>query len=50
MLYDNKASTNLTAKEGIQIGREEREESGYHGGVGRGGFRKGKNNNENSNS
>ena len=27
MLYDNKAGTNLTAKEGIQIVREEMEES-----------------------
>ena len=50
MLYDNKAGTNLTAKEGIQIVREEMEEIGYHVVVGRGDFRKGKKNDENSDS
>ena len=41
MLYDNKAGTNLTAKEGIRIVREEMEEIGYNVVVGRGDFRKG---------
>ena len=50
MLYDNKAGTNLTAKEGIRIVREEMEEIGYHVVVGRGDFRKGKNSDEDSNS
>ena len=42
MLYDNKAGTNLTAREGIQIVRDEMEEIGYHVVVGRGDFGKGK--------
>lgn len=41
MLYDNKAGTNLTAKEGIRIVRKEMEEIGYNVVVGRGDFRKG---------
>lgn len=41
MLYDNKAGTNLTAKEGIRIVREEMKEIGYHVVIGRGDFRKG---------
>lgn len=40
MLYDNKAGTNLTAKEGICIVREEMKEIGYEMIVGRGDFRK----------
>lgn len=41
MLYDNKAGTNLTAKEGIRIVRKEMEEIGYNVVVARGDFRKG---------
>lgn len=40
MLYDNKAGTNLTAKEGICIVRQEMEEIGYEMVVARGDFRK----------
>ena len=40
MLYDNKAGTNLTAKEGIRVVREQMEEIGYEMVVGRGDFRK----------
>ncbi len=40
MLYDNKAGTNLTAKEGIRIVRQEMEEIGYEMVVDRGDFRK----------
>ena len=41
MLYDNKAGTNLTAKEGIRVVREQMEEIGYEMVVERGDFRKG---------
>lgn len=40
MLYDNKAGTNLTAKEGIRIVRQEMEEIGYEMVVDRGDFKK----------
>lgn len=40
MLYDNKAGTNLTAKEGIEIVYREMKEIGYNVVVGRGDFRK----------
>lgn len=40
MLYDNKAGTNLTAKEGIRIVREEMKEIGYEMVIGRGDFGK----------
>ena len=41
MLYDNKAGTNLTAREGIRVVCEQMEEIGYEMVVGRGDFRKG---------
>lgn len=41
MLYDNKAGTNLTAREGIRIVCEEMKEIGYNVVIGRGDFRKG---------
>ena len=40
MLYDNKAGTNLTAKEGIRVVSEEMKEIGYEMVIGRGDFRK----------
>lgn len=40
MLYDNKAGTNLTAKEGIRIVQNEMEEIGYEMVIGRGDFGK----------
>lgn len=40
MLYDNKAGTNLTAKEGIEIVYQEMKEIGYNVVIGRGDYKK----------
>ena len=40
MLYDNKAGTGLTAREGIVMLRRQMEEIGYEVVIGRGDFRK----------
>ena len=40
MLYDNKAGTDLTAKEGIALLRRQMEEIGYEVVIGRGDFGK----------